>query len=299
MESLKLGTRIILKNLAYLTDFSAASQSALPFAVAIAEKFGCKIYALHVITPAMYAFTADLASDGLAALEECAARDMGLLAKQFGPLPNQTVIQRGIDVWMSLQQAIQDQGIDLVVLGTRGRAGAAKLVLGSVAEEIFRRSPVPVLTIGPKVSHRAHEDAGFHRILFATDFTPESAAAFPYAISFAEENQASLTLLHVLPELANDQKHEDDVSQTALSNLSGLVPAEAQAWCQPEFVLSYGKPAERILEIADERKAELIVLGVRGHGGRLGSATHLETAIAHRVVARAHCPVLTVRGSAS
>lgn len=125
METVKLGTRIILKNLAYLTDFSPSSQSALPFVIAIAEKFECRIHALHVITPAMYAYTtADLASDGFAALEECSARDMSQLARQFDNLPHETSIQRGMDVWMALERTIQDQKIDLVVMGTRGRTGA-------------------------------------------------------------------------------------------------------------------------------------------------------------------------------
>lgn len=300
METVKPGTRILLKNLAYLTDFSAPSRSALPFTIAIAEKFGCKIHALHVITPAMYAYTTtELAFDTIAVQEEYAARDMQELAKQFGDLPHETSIQRGTGVWTSLQNLIQGQAIDLVVLGTHGRTGAAKLLLGSVAEEIFRRSPVPVLTIGPKVPHRTHEDAAFRRILFATDFTSDSESAFPYAVSFAEENQASLTLLHVLPDLGTEQNHENDLSESVLSNLTRLVPPDAEAWCRPEFVLCYGKPQERILEIADERKAQLIMIGIRNHGAHLGAATHLENAIAHHIVAGAPCPVLTVRGPAS
>lgn len=156
-----------------------------------------------------------------------------------------------------------------------------------------------MLTIGPKVLHRTHEDGELHRILFATDFSSESVGAFPYAISFAEENQASLTLLHVLPELVDEPKHGDDLAECAQSSLAALVPPDAEAWCQPEFVLCYGKPQERILEIADERKVQLIVLGVRSHGGHLGAATHLERSIAHHVVAHARCPVLTARGQAT
>src|SRR6185312_9641494 len=230
METVEPGTRILLKNLAYLTDFSAPSQSALPFAIAIAKRFGCKIHALHVITPAMYAYTAtELASDTIAVQEEYAARDMRELAKQFGDLPHETSVQRGMGVWASLQRLIQGQAIDLVVLGTHGRTGVAKLLLGSTAEEIFRCSPAPVLTIGPKVPRRTHEDAAFRRILFATDFSSDSESALPYAISFAEENQASLTLLHVLPDLGTEQKHEDELAESAPSNLARLVPPGAEA----------------------------------------------------------------------
>ena len=81
-----------------------------------------------------------------------------------------------------------------------------------------------------------------------------------------------------------------------MQRLDDIVPSDARKWCHPSPMLQYGDAADRILEVAIERGADLIVLGVRDAAGHLGAATHLERATAHKVVAHAQCPVLTVRG---
>jgi nucleotide-binding universal stress UspA family protein len=87
----------------------------------------------------------------------------------------------------------------MIVLGTHGRTGVKKAVFGSTAEEIFRRTSVPVLTIGPAVRRSAHNGGRFQCVLFATDFNTVSNVAASYAMSLAQENQSRLVLLHVLP----------------------------------------------------------------------------------------------------
>ena len=298
MKTTKVGTRISLRNVLYLTDFSEPSEAALPFAEAIAREYRCRIHALHVITPAMYAYaTPELAGSALASQEECAERDMLKLAAQLTGLPHETIVERAIGVWPAVEQALKQYDTDLIVLGTHGRTGAAKFLLGSVAEEIFRRSHVPVLTIGPRVRNGIHGGARFHRVLFPTDFTPESLAATAYAVSFAQENEAGLILLHVIRGRTREVENERNPISVAnaLHELGELVPEAAELWCRPETVIDYGNPAEKILAVAQQRDADLIVLGVRDAANRLGAATHLELTTAHKVVAHAQCSVLTVR----
>jgi len=174
-----------------------------------------------------------------------------------------------------------------------------KLLLGSVAEEIFRRASVPVLTIGPSVRKGVHSGGRFHRVLCPTDFTREAQAAAPFAVSMAQENQARLLLLHVMRD-PDDPRATEKTAQDSVANLMHqlyeLVPQTAELCCRPEATLRFGSPSERILEVATEHDADLIVLGVRDAAGRLGAATHLERTTAHKVVAHAACPVLTVRG---
>ena len=128
-------------------------------------------------------------------------------------------------------------------------------------------------------------------MLFAADLTPDSLAAAPYAVSFAEENQAELILFHVI----HDSEKRTEMSQdavevaNALYELDELVPAEAELWCRPEKVVEYGIAAERILEVARRRAVDLIVLGVHDTGKGLGAAIHLERTTAHKVVAHATC----------
>jgi nucleotide-binding universal stress UspA family protein len=299
MRAIERGVRLTLKSILLLTDFSEPSELAVPFAIAIAREYESKVYAMHVLTPVPLSYaTPESAAAAIEGLEEGAQAGMQRVDAQLVGVPSEMMLVRGESVWSSVEQALSECEIDLVILGTHGRAGAIKLLLGSVAEEIFRRARVPVLTIGPSVRKGVHSGGQFRRVVFATDFMTEAQAAAPCAISMAQENQARLLLLHVMrdPDLKTSKRTPQDSVANAMHQLYELVPPEAELWCRPQATVRYGNPAERILEAAMEFEADLIVLGVRNAAGHLGAATHLERTTAHKVVARATCPVLTVRG---
>jgi nucleotide-binding universal stress UspA family protein len=299
MKAIATGTRIAVKNILFLTDFSEPSEVAIPFAIAIAREYDAKVHALHVMTPVPLAYAiAESTAAVIDGLEEGAQAEMQRVDSQFVGVAHETMIVRGESVWSSIEKILNDRGIDLLIVGTHGRTGAMKLLLGSVAEEIFRRASVPVLTIGPSVRKGVHNGGRFHRVIFATDFTPEAEAAAPYAISMAQEHEARLLLLHVMrdPDLKAAEKRAQDSVANVMHQLYEIVPQTAELWCRPEAIVRFGNPADRILESAKENDADLIVLGVRDAAGHLGAATHLERTTAHRVVTRAACPVLTVRG---
>ncbi len=298
MKAATASARVTFKNVLFLTDFSEPSEAALPFAISIARAYGSKMFVLHVLlpNPVLYSTPTSIALID-EAQEDTAKAAMQRVASQLAGLSYDTGLEWGTDVWSSVEHALQAHDIDLIVTGTRGRTGAEKLLLGSVAEEIFRRSPVPVLTVGPAVSKGIHGGARFHNILFATDFSSHSLGALPYALSLAQENQAHLILLHILP---YDAKSVSTLNQTALaaalSKMKKLIPEGCDNWCQVGTVVESGEPASRILELAIRHNADLIVLGVRNIAEHLGATTHLGRAIAHKVVADAPCSVLTVRG---
>lgn len=299
MKAAAATARITFKHILFLTDFSEPSEAALPFAITIARAFGAKVHGLHILLPTPSAYTTpEFTVAAIEAEEESAQAGMERLDSQLVGVPHESGVERGVAIWPTVEKAIRESDIDLLVLGTHGRTGARKLLLGSVAEEIFRRSSIPVLTIGPRIRAGAHNDARFRRVLFATDFSQHSLAAWPYAVSFAQENQARLVLLHVIPEgqISQSEMLGEIPKGSPLSRLNALVPKEAELWCRPEAVVGYGDPATRILEEAKERGADLIVLGVRDARNHIGAATHLGRATAHKVVAHAPCPVLTVRG---
>jgi nucleotide-binding universal stress UspA family protein len=291
MTRIAEGTRVTLKSVLYLTDFSEPSAVALPFAVAIARDYGAKVHALHVLTPVI----PEGCVEAIHADEKLADAEMAKVDSELSPVFHDTAMAEGVGVWQAVEQAIHDRSIDLIVLGTHGRTHALKLLLGSFAEEIFRRSSVPVLTIGPHVQKNAITDGTFHSVLFATDFSKPCEAAAPFAVSLAEENDAQLILLYVAPKSATNEVGElviGDLTQ----RLKDIVSIDAQRWCQPSAIVERGDAADRILAVATERGADLIVLGVRDAAKHLGAAIHLERATAHKVVAHARCPVLTVRG---
>lgn len=133
--------------------------------------------------------------------------------------------------------------------------------------------------------------ADMHTILYPTDFSPESLAAAPYAISLAQENQARLYLLHVT------KGDVDDVPEASLkAALRNLIPPRTEFSCDPKTFVESGEPAQKILDLAEELALDLIILGVKPAPALPGASTHLRMSTAYKVVAAAICPVLTVRG---
>jgi len=282
-----------LKNILYLTDFSKCSEAALRFVRGIACTHASNVHVLHVLTPLI----PESCTEAIKADEDLADVEMRKLDSQLAGIGHVTRTERGIEMWPAVARTIEQQHIDLVVLGTHGRTGAGKLLLGSIAEEIFRRSPVPVLTVGPAA--QGAEDVRFRRILFATDFTRESMNAAPLAVSLANDSGARLLLLHVIGKHEQSKESGEEPLETQLAEtsrkLEEIVPIGIDCW-PPQLVVEYGHAADRIVESAKEHGADLIVLGVRNASGHLGAATHLEWATAHKVLIHAPCPVLTVRG---
>lgn len=300
---------ISLKNILFATDFSEASQAALPYAAAIARRYDSQLHIAHITSPASYVISSQpgdpitLDSIHEAALADARQR-METLASHLKTVPHHTYVREG-EVWESLSDLIQTHEIDLVVMGTHGRNGVEKLVLGSKAEEILRQATCPVLTVGPKIGGRAKltaiENEGnlapveisLRQIVYATDFSPESLAAAPFATSLAQEFQTKLTLLNVIEKYTDIDRRPGPID-LALQRLEKLVPEEASLWCSPRPSVQFGPPADCILQEAQDSNADLIVLGVRAAAGKLGAATHLPWATAHKVIAQAHCPVLTI-----
>lgn len=297
MKALDVRTRIQIKNILFTTDFSPASRAAVPYAMQLAKHYGAKLHVLHVRPPVINPMTQP---STWKSLEEAAKRESDQQRQEilnlFTGVEVEVLLNEG-DLWSNIEAAVKGAGIDLIVMGTHGRSGIAKVLLGSTAEEIFRQATCPVLTVGPH-SHGESKPAGeFCRILFATDFSPESLAAAPYAISLAQEYQSYLTLLHVIEDpKADELVRPSDLLAASTQLLHDLVPADGELWCVPEYVVDRGVTTEKILEVAARSKADLIVLGVRQSSGFPGAATHLPIAIAHKVVSHATCPVLTVRG---
>ena len=295
MYCIETATEIKLNNILYLTDFSEPAEAALPFVTAIAREYGSKIYAFHSLLPDFYASMAPEFGDLVTAgLEQAAHEKMKKIDARLGGLPHETIVEWGADVWTNLDRVVKQNDIDLLVLGTHGRRGVQKLVLGSVAEQIWRRAHLPVLTIGPGVS-RAWSGERFKSVLFATDFTTQSLAGLPYAVSMAREHGAHLVCLHVIRQIKEAESLRELSAAEAIYHLDQLIPQDARLAARPELVVKYGAPAKNIIDTASRCGADLIVLGVRD-GGRLGIASHVEGGTAHEVVVNASCPVLTIRG---
>jgi nucleotide-binding universal stress UspA family protein len=282
---------VAFDNILFATDFSRQSNAALPYALSIAHKYGSRIHAAHVLAPPPFGNFPPIEVQALAAQALREAHDfVNELNRRLGAIPHETLLKKG-EIWDELRAIVKEKHIDLIVLGTHGRAGVSKLLVGSVAERIFRQSACPVLTVGPNVSGEPGSIADVHTVLCPIDFTTESLAAVPYAVSLAEENQARLYFMFVAPGPIPDSEE-----MSLMARMGALVPPEIKLLCKPKAYVEFGEPAEKILEQAEELGVDLIVLGIRPVSTLAGTRTHLGTATAYKVVSHAPCPVLSVRG---
>ena len=296
MSAMAAKARISIKNILFATDFSPAAEAALPYAIGLAQRYGATVHGLHVRFPATYPVVGPEAMPQvMQAAEEQAKIESQQLHQMLAGIPHEVSVGEG-DIWPMISEIAGEQKADLIVIGTHGRTGVTRVLLGSVAEEIFRKATCPVLTVGPHVSRDTERRLEMKEILYATDFSPESLAALPFAVSLAQEHQARLTLLHVVGEpKVGELVHAEQYAESTVRRLRALVPAEAESWCEPNYKVEHGPEAEKILEVASALGADLIVLGIHGMDGGTGARTHLAESIAHRVVTQARCPVLTVR----
>jgi nucleotide-binding universal stress UspA family protein len=211
-------------------------------------------------------------------------------------------VQEGVAASRILDE-VKTGSVDLVVMGTHGRGGFDRLVLGSVAEKVLRKATCPVLTVPPPAPGLPRGPLVFKEIVCPVDFSPASQRALQFALSLAEESDSRLTLVHVVEALSEEvsialapynlHEYRRQIDEDARHQLQAAVPEQAREWCTVEEVLACGKPYREILRIANERQAQLIVMGVQGRNALdlmlFGSTTN-------HVVRQAACPVLTLRG---
>jgi len=308
VQAVSIDTDIHLKSILVATDFSSASEKALHHALSIARYYDAKLYVMHVVSSLGLTMNGP---DAVAAATTAALRDAMLAERKLvengalRDLRHQVIVRSG-DIWNELQAEIKQQGIDLVVLGTHGRTGVKRLVLGSVAEQIFRSACCRVLTVGPGSPANAHlEPDGTPRLLlFATDFSDASLKALPHAISLANQRGSNLVLLHILSAVPDVEGHRwytaadvvemrraaESDARKRLQPLIANIPLAAE----PQLAVNFGEPAEGILRSASKLDPEVIVLGLKCRS-HVESTSHLPWSTAYDVVCNASCPVLTVR----
>jgi nucleotide-binding universal stress UspA family protein len=302
-------TALSVRNVLFATDFSSTSEAALPYAAAICRRFGSTLHTVHVLSDTgLLMMTGGIDYVSMGTLYEDAhteaSEKLDQISGRLRDIPRHNHVRHG-QVWTGLADVIEANEVDLIVIGTHGRTGLGKLLLGSVAETILRHAPCPVLTVGPKISGRAKLPAfakhgrdlaqfelELRQIVFATDFGRNSVRIAQEAIALAEEFGARLTLLHVI-ENYSQLGLRPGLIEDGVRRLQELIPLNASLQYHPEIALEFGSSVERILKVASDREADMIILGARSWSEVGGM--HLPWSAAHQVIAGAHCPVLTIR----
>ena len=291
MKTLEPAVSLSLKNILLATDFSPGSAMAVKYAQAIARRHASRVHTIHVTSPDSYhlldpdAFA--ITFNGPTMQSENIPE---VLHSLLEGLPSETPLQAGT-IWRVISDVVERNEIDLLILASHGRHGISRMVVGSVAEDVFRNVSCPVLTVGPDVRPCHRREIKIKNVLLATHFEKGSPAPMQ-AARVCNEFGAELTLLHVA-EAGNGANTVEGTRQLS-QRLYSVIPAEACLWRQPACIIKYGLPSAQILDVARESGADLIVLGAR-HPEPAKINSHLPWATAARVIADARCPVLTVR----
>ena len=280
-------TPIRIKGILAATDLSPQATRALRIAARLARLLRCRLHVLYAVSPQLYVADTGALTSELCKIEVEHAREE--LHKYASKIPEfRTVRHEEIalcgSALGSILETVETKGIDLVVMGSHGRGGLVKVVLGSVAEAAIRRLHCPVLVVGP---HCVQSRKSLRSAVLATDFPDSSLRAAQYAVSISRESGATLTVVHVAPEEVDALR-----APGIIKELRQLVPDGTEAEDRVRFEFVKGKPAEEILRVAERAKADLIVMGVKENSmltDRVPWATLSE------VIRGAHCPVLAVQ----
>ena len=286
-------------------DLSDSSVRAFAHAAAIAQWYDAQLTVLHVVpTFEPIQMRGDL-GDPVRVItpmpREQVLEEMSRTLNLAAVSPRATPIAEAGDP----QSTIIDQAIskkaDLIVMGTHGRRGFKRLLLGSVTEAVLREAPCPVLTV-PQAPASVSEAVTFKRILCPIDFSPSALQALGFALDLARQADGRVTLLHVLEWLAEEEprasthfsvpEYRRYMVEDAQERLRNLVAEESRTWVEIDDLVVFGRAHREILRSAETKPADLIVMGAQGRGG-IGLALFGSTT--QQVLRGAMCPVLTVR----
>ena len=204
------------------------------------------------------------------------------------------------DIGEGIMMQAQIQNVDLIVMRSRRRPHRAAL-LGSTAESVSRSAPCPVLVMHNDEHEFVSNEltVNIKRVLVAYDFSDYSELALKYGLSIAQEHQAELHLLHVLParslnepEIAWYPVRGESAYHTAARRLQRVVPSEVHLWCDVKTAVSEGHPYREILDYADKHEIDLVSVGA--HGAGFGMRALFGSNV-DRVLRQAPCPVLVAR----
>jgi nucleotide-binding universal stress UspA family protein len=291
------------KSILVAIDFSEYSKVALDICLGASGCMETKLYVLHTIEKFPHDYLHLLSStahtDMKQKLEEDAiARIQAMIPEEIRGKGDIIPMVRFGKPFLEIIQVAKEENVDLLVIGTHGRAGVDRVILGSVAERIVRKAGCPVMVI------RDRKYTGFKRIIVPIDFSDCSRKALEYAIATANSHNSKLTILHVYEEsfiepyvnAANSEeeageimKEIEQVNETKYDEFLKTIDLRGVEY---DKLLVKGIPETEIVEIAMEQQADLIVMGTYG---RTGIKHILIGSTAEEVVRAVHCDIIIVK----
>jgi nucleotide-binding universal stress UspA family protein len=289
-----------LDKILFPTDLSDGANYALKQAVELALVHKARLYIFHAIL--LHADDPQQLKNQLKDyLDQLEKDTVELLETKSDELKGRGVAveistERSVSPFEAIMDQVNRLKPDLIVMGTHGRTGVGKLLLGSVAEKVLRYSPCHVMTLRENSAIALEGDGGFKRILVPVDFTEHSRRALETARSLISSDGA-IILAHVVASPIHPSFYAGGV--TRLFQLDPDLPQRIQATLREwmgdqagEIVATEGDVHSEIMRVAEEQDAQLIVIGTRG----LSGVNHfLMGSITEKVVRASKIPVLTVK----
>ena len=285
-----------IRNVLIGTDFSHCSSLAIEYGLELAQSNHAKAHIIYVV-PRDEFLLAD--PETFIAARDAARRDILELRQR---LERRFAYHEGQDYELlifeghiaeCILRCVNERRIDLVIMGTHGHAGINRFLMGSIAERVFRASPVPVLTIGPHLKS-AHRHYVPRHIMLAAEFTPACEAAARFACALAREHEATVTVLHVIDERdGHATAHPERMKAPIAAELAAFFE-ESLEGTRFECRVETGPVVPTIIKATTDLEADLLVTGVRP------SPPLLQRFIwpnAYAIVRDSPCPVVTVRGT--
>ncbi len=280
------------KKILVATDFSELGRAAVAAALELAQAWDAKVDVLHVFSMLGMPDAGGYSAAQMQGLEANAHRELAEAASRVGPYLGETLLRFGEPAARILRTA-HDRDADVIVLGSHGRSGLSRLVLGSTAEDVLRRAHVPVLLI--RQPHKART----RTIAVAVDLGPESEHVLASAFELANSlDDARVHVLHayapvVVPsEYGGGTIPYESLHKAARESLRELAAPYAKLPTMGNCVVDLGDPTTVILELADALSVDLLVLGTHG---RQGLARLMVGSVAESVLRQAHMPVLIAK----
>jgi nucleotide-binding universal stress UspA family protein len=285
-----------VKRILFATDFLESSRLALDYAVAFAHHFKAAIVMFHALELSTPAVEAELTTARPCVTRNAALQRLASIASgvRCTGLEVETFVEND-NPSDAVLRAVDYHSADLLVLGIHGvHRGLAHLLVGSNTEKILCSATCPTMTVGAHVLAGVDPALHFKEIVYVSDCTPEATAAAPYAVFLGNEFQAPIDVCHLLPDVVEENPGlRQDLAEKYCEALRQVLPDSGHNWGEPSFHLDRGMEADQIVDRAQNQRAGLIVLGIHteSHLGR-----HIHTSLAYQLLAKATCPVVSIRG---
>jgi nucleotide-binding universal stress UspA family protein len=299
--------KLALRNVLVATDFSPCSGRAVSHALAAAQHFGSTLHILHVVQPGIFSMlppdaymgTQEAIEIALTQADAAAHKRLNEILQRAHceDLKHRIWVRESPAVGETVRAMVQREHIDLAVVGTHGRTGLRRMVMGSVAEDVFRNASCPVLTVGPHSWRCDPPAVQLKHLLFPTDFSKASERALPIAMAIAADFGATLTVATILDPLEGEAAHDSRRVVSALQErMREMVSVVAPVPSGTTFRVEFGNVAEKVIECVDRLAIDLVVFGLKAPDTYVD---RLPWAHAYKIVCEASCPVLSLRGPSS